>query len=126
MPTDHKPAVLFLRMSPQLRQALRHAADRAGVSLNAYAVQVLAAAAGDPAGFRADVDEAVPPAELKRDHRGYPTSPRDRDIHMAARNHFMTETEKMLGAAEMFRLAKQLDAEDPGHYVEWERSRKAG
>ncbi len=44
---------------------------------------------------------------------------------MAARNQFMTETERKLGAAEMFRLAKQYDAEDPGYYVEWQRARKA-
>jgi hypothetical protein len=113
-------------MSPQLRDGLHAAADAAGVSVNAFAVQVLATAVGDPARFRAAIDDAPKePAELKRDHRGYPTRPRDRDIHMAARNHFMTETEKLLGAAEMFRLAKQYDAEDPGYYVEWERSRKA-
>jgi hypothetical protein len=34
-------------MTPQLRDGLRDAADQAGTSLNAFAVQVLAAAAGD-------------------------------------------------------------------------------
>jgi hypothetical protein len=94
--------------------------------VNAFAVQVLATAVGDPSRFRASVDAAADaPAELERDHRGYPTGSRDRELHMAARNHFMTETERELGASEMFRLAKQHDAEDPGYYVEWQRSRKA-
>jgi hypothetical protein len=66
---------------------------------------VLATAVGDPARFRAAIDDAPKErAELKRDHRGFPTGSRDRAIHMEARNRFMTETEKELGAAEMFRL----------------------
>ena len=60
---DSRPAVVFLRMSPQLREGLREAADRAGCSLNAFAVQILATAAGDPARFRArsphEVEEIV-------------------------------------------------------------------
>ncbi len=39
-------AVLYLRMAPALRDALRAHADASGVSLNAFAVQALAAAAG--------------------------------------------------------------------------------
>jgi hypothetical protein len=124
MPGDHKPAVLFLRLSPQLRQALRHAADQAGVSLNAYAVQVLATAAGDPAAFRAP-STSRPRGPSERVDLGFPTGSRDRAIHTAARNQFMIETETRLGASEMFRLAKQYDAEDPGFYVEWQRSRRA-
>ncbi len=41
-----KPAVIYLRVAPQLREALRRAAETAGVSVNAYSVQVLAAALG--------------------------------------------------------------------------------
>jgi hypothetical protein len=86
---------------------------------------VLATAAGDPARFRSEVDTATEVVELKRDHRGFPTGSTDRAKHIAARNSFMLETERVLGAPEMFRLAKQYDAEDPGYYVEWERARKA-
>jgi predicted HicB family RNase H-like nuclease len=38
-------AVVYLRMAPALRDALRAQADASGVSLNAFAVQALAAAA---------------------------------------------------------------------------------
>jgi hypothetical protein len=46
------PAVLYLRISPALRDGLRAASDEAGLSLNAYATQVLAAAAGHKTAFR--------------------------------------------------------------------------
>jgi hypothetical protein len=39
-------AVVYLRMAPALRDALRNHAAESGVSLNAFAVQALAAAAG--------------------------------------------------------------------------------
>ena len=39
-------AVLYLRMAPALRDALRAHAQESGVSLNTFAVQALAAAAG--------------------------------------------------------------------------------
>ncbi len=42
-----------LRMAPQLHAALRASALDAGCSLNSFALQVLAAAAGDRAEFRA-------------------------------------------------------------------------
>jgi len=41
-----KPAVFYLRMAPQLRDALAARAVESGVSLNAWAVNALAAAAG--------------------------------------------------------------------------------
>jgi hypothetical protein len=47
MTDEPRPASLHLRMAPHLREALRDAARAAGCSLNAFAVQVLAAAAGD-------------------------------------------------------------------------------
>jgi hypothetical protein len=111
-------------MSPQLQESVRHAAEASLCSVNAFIVQILASAVGDPARFRASVERGVEsqPPELERDHRGYPIRPRDRDIHIAARNRFMTATEKELGAAEMFRLAKHHDANNPGHYVEWQRA----
>lgn len=44
--TQVKPAVLYLRMAPALRDALQARARESGVSLNAWAVNALAAAAG--------------------------------------------------------------------------------
>ncbi len=48
----NKPARLNLRMAPALKEGLQQAALAAGLSLNAYIVQVLAAAAGQRADFR--------------------------------------------------------------------------
>jgi hypothetical protein len=41
-----KPAVVYVRMAPALRDALRDHADACGLSLNAFAVHALAAASG--------------------------------------------------------------------------------
>ncbi len=127
MQTNQKPAVLFLRMSPQLRQALRLAADHAGCSLNAFAVQVLATAAGDPAAFRASVDEVREPAphELERDALGYPVEWKARTEHIGARSNFIGSMEGEVGSAEMVRLVKHYDAENPSYFVEWQRQRRA-
>ncbi len=60
-------AVVYLRMAPALRDALRSSATESGVSLNAFAVQALAAAAG-PA-FLRDVragGEPVTVADTRR------------------------------------------------------------
>lgn len=48
---QHAPARMNLRMAPALKEGLQEAALAAGVSLNAYIVQVLAAAAGQRANF---------------------------------------------------------------------------
>jgi uncharacterized protein (DUF1778 family) len=114
MANDHKPAVLFLRMSPQLRETLREAADHAGCSLNAFAVQVLATAAGDPARFRVEVDTAT-------DALGYPVRRKERSEHIGARTTFIGSMEAQFGSTEMVRLVKHYDAEDPGYFVEWLR-----
>ena len=44
-----RPAIVTLRMSRSLRDSLHSAAAAAGCSLNGYALQILAAAAGDHA-----------------------------------------------------------------------------
>src|SRR3954467_4056793 len=89
MRTHSRPAVVTLRMSRSLRDALHAAAAQDGCSLNAYALQVLAAAAGDPAGFRGDiVDVAQEPREVRRDERGVPLRSKDRQEHLVARQAF--------------------------------------
>jgi uncharacterized protein (DUF1778 family) len=60
-------AVLYLRMAPALRDALRASAAESGVSLNAFAVQALAAAAG-PA-FLRDVRAGGQPATVADQRR---------------------------------------------------------
>jgi hypothetical protein len=116
-------------MSPQLRDALRAAADEAGCSLNAFAVQVLAAAAGDPARFRQSADRdgagVTEPADLERDALGYPLRWNDRWNHSVARNAFIGDMTEKLGATEMVALVKQHDANDPEFFVEWLRLRDA-
>ena len=129
MARDPRPAVVFLRMSPQLRDGLRDAADDAGCSLNAFAVQVLAAAAGDPGRFRVsqsqEASEAPDVDELERDALGYPLRSRERWAHAGARSEFIGTMETELGAEEMVALVKRLDAENPGYFVEWYQLRKA-
>jgi hypothetical protein len=129
MARDPRPAVVFLRMSPQLREGLRNAADEAGCSLNAFAVQVLATAAGDPGRFRVssshDESETRDLKELERDALGYPLRWKERWAHSGARNEFIGTMGTELGTEEMVALVKRLDAEDPGYFVEWQRLRRA-
>ena len=132
MERNGKHAVVYLRMSPQLRDAVRAAADGAGCSLNAFAVQVLAAAAGDPARFRAGTapaSSAAPVEEsnvrvLARDHLGYPLDLRERFDHSAARGEFIAVMVREIGSSAMVALVRRLDAEDPAYFVEWERLRR--
>jgi hypothetical protein len=114
MPNNERAAVVHLRMSPQLRDALRRAALNAGCSMNAYAVQVLATAAGDPACFRANVDaphESPRPAQTWR--------------HKAARESFMFTMAEQIGFTAANALVKKYDAEDPGFYIPWWERRAA-
>jgi hypothetical protein len=129
MARDPRPAVLFLRMSPQLREGLRDTADDAGCSLNAFAVQVLAAAAGDPGHFRvpgSSAESEAPDAdELERDALGYPLRWKEPWAHSGARNEFIGTMGTELGTERMVALVKRLDAEVPGYFVEWHRLRMA-
>jgi hypothetical protein len=60
-------AVVYLRMSPALREALRQRAAEGGISLNAFAVQALAAAAGPD--FLRDVRVGGKAASVADDQR---------------------------------------------------------
>lgn len=90
--------------------------------MNAFAVQVLAAAAGDPARFRAPVPEPKEPdvRDLQRDALGYPLTWRERAEHMSARSAFM-DSVMSRPTDEWVALIRKYDAEDPGYYVEWHR-----
>jgi hypothetical protein len=115
-------------MSPQLRDGLRAAADDAGCSLNAFAVQVLATAAGDPGRFRksGSRDEAaVEVRDLERDALGFPLGWKERWQHSVARNEFMGAMGEQMPADEWVALVKEYDASDPGYFVEWQRLRRA-
>ncbi len=127
MSQDQRRGLVHIRMSPQLRDSVREAADASGSSVNAFVVQLLASAVGDPARFRAAVARTVDEEDVKldRDELGYPLRSRDRGIHIAARTAFIGAMEETLGAREMVRLVKQHDAEDPGYFVEWQRQRAA-
>ena len=125
MPRNPNAAVIAVRLAPQLKSALQVAAARAGCSLNAYAVQVLAAAAGDPARFR--VEEAEPTIDerreavraLRRNRGGYPDTIGERMRHRSARNAFV-EHFRLEGASELgMRWVRVLDVQRPWHYVEW-------
>jgi uncharacterized protein (DUF1778 family) len=60
-------AVVYLRMSPALHDALKEHAAQSGTSLNAYAVQALAAAAGPD--FLRDVRAGGAPATVNDQER---------------------------------------------------------
>ena len=127
MRTNHQAAVVYLRMTPQLRDALRAAADQAGTSLNAFAVQVLAAAAGDPARFRVGTEGSVRPGdvEIKRDERGFPLSEHEERKHRLARDEFLNAVTREQGSAVAHPLVRRLDVEDPGYFVRWKQERLA-
>jgi hypothetical protein len=118
-----KPAVIYLRMSPQLRDGLRQAANDAGCSLNAFAVNVLAAAAGDPARFRGSTSGGTGVHDLERDDQGYPLDWRARWEHRAARAEFLCVMERGRPSNEAVALVRRLDAENPWYFAEWRRLR---
>jgi hypothetical protein len=127
MQTGPRPAIVTLRMSRSLRDGLRSAAAAAGCSLNGYALQILAAAAGDPARFRrvaGTLDPADDLRDLERDERGFPVSPKARSLHIVARSTFL---EAMMAEADLVtvdRLVREHDLEDPAFFVEWYRRRE--
>src|SRR5262249_49795857 len=119
-------ATVTLRMSAQLRDGLKTAAAAAGCSLNAFAVQVLAAAAGQHTRFRGTVDtgptkdeRAQELREMPRDERGFPIDLRARQLHRSARSRWVEAMKKDSSYFEAERLAQTLDKEDPAVFVEW-------
>src|SRR4029079_9892789 len=91
-------AQVTLRMSPQLRDALRASALDAGCSLNAFAIQVLASAAGHRARFRGTAETGptaeetrVELRELRRNDQGFPLEHKARYEHLHARERYQNE-----------------------------------
>jgi HicB family len=124
MPARPRPAIVTLRMSTSLRDALHAAAAGEGCSLNSYALQILAAAAGDPARFRGDpVGLADEPSDAPRDERGFPLRPRDRTEHLLARRAFFDAMTAERGAVTAEQLVRRHEANDPAFFVEWARRR---
>jgi hypothetical protein len=117
-------------MSRSLRDALHSAAAAAGCSLNGYALQILAAAAGDPARFRSvAADTADEPRDrlrdLRRDERGFPLQSQARGQHLVARSAFFEAMAADTDAVTADRLVREHELEDPAFFVEWYRSREA-
>jgi hypothetical protein len=115
-------------MTRALRDALHAAADGEGCSLNAYALQILAAAAGDPARFRGagdTVESVEQPRDMPRDEQGFPLRRLARDEHREARRAFFETMAAERGAAAADRLVRERDVTDPAFFVEWARSQSA-
>jgi len=126
MQTRPRPAIVTLRMSRSLRDALHSAAAAAGCSLNGYALQILAAAAGDAARFRSvAADAADEPCDLVRDERGFPLKLEARGRHIVARAAFFEAMAAESDAVTADRLVRERELEDPAFFVEWYRSREA-
>ena len=119
-----RPAVVTRRMSRSLRDALHAAAAGAGCSLNGYALQILAAAAGDPARFRGiAVDAPDGPGDIERDARGFPLAWAARWEHGGARQEFFEAMAAETDACTAGELVRRHDREDPAFFVEWSRRR---
>jgi hypothetical protein len=127
MPRHPRPAVVTLRMSRELREALHVAASDAGCSLNSYAIQLLASAAGDPARFKKAERPKTVDSErqelqrLPRDERGYPIGMKDRIEHVAARTAFVEKVLDELEPGQSTMWIYDIDKEDPSLFVEWKR-----
>ena len=124
MDTRARPAIVTLRMSRSLRDSLHSAAAAAGCSLNGYALQILAAAAGDAARFRSAAADATDELrDLARDERGVPLQLKARGQHIVARSAFFEAMAAEFDAVTADRLVREHELEDPAFFVEWYRSR---
>jgi hypothetical protein len=123
---DQKPAKVTLRMTPQLHAALTTSALAAGCSLNAFAIQVLAAAAGHRARFRAvetgdttTEEKGVDLREMPRNSSGFPYERKARYAHLRARERWTNEMLKTQPIQGFIGERNRHDLEDPWFYVEW-------
>ncbi len=132
MARNKNTATVTLRMSGALRDGLRVAAAEAGCSLNAFAVQVLAAAAGQHTRFRGTMETGPTPderarelRELPRDERGFPLDLRARRYHRESRAAFVEQKCREMSYGDADRLARSIDKDDPAFFVEWVEAREA-
>ena len=121
-----------LRMSPQLHAALAASALDAGCSLNSFAIQVLAAAAGHRARFRAigqhestAEETRVELRELPRRTDGVPRERPHQYEHLVARDKWLKAQLAHMTSFDAMTARARHDREDPWFFVEWENSRKS-
>ncbi len=112
-------------MSPQLREGLRLAAADAGCSVNAFAVQLIAAAVGDPCHFRAPERPEPELRDLERDALGYPLESKANWQHAVARSEYIGVMGTKEESDDWIANVKRYDAEDPAFFVEWAQRRRA-
>src|SRR5258708_40309189 len=112
-------------MPPALGDGMRASAADAGGSLDAFVVQVPAAAAADPSRLRAPrADDQAAEPELERDALGYPLDRKARGEHIAARTDYIAAMCREMTDREVVVVVKKHDAEDPGYFLEWARLRR--
>jgi hypothetical protein len=126
-----KASQLTIRMSPQLHAALRDSAIAAGCSLNSFAIQVLASAAGHRARFRGTAETGPTPEEasvdlreLPRNDNGVPFDRKARSEHLTARQWWFNAQFEHMAPAAAVRLMHRHDREDPWFFVEWRAARR--
>ena len=120
-------ARVVLRMSPQLRDALRASALEAGCSLNQSAVQVLASAAGHRARFRGTAETGATREEagvelrgLRRNDQGFPLERKARSEHAHARERYLNELAREMSFGKAAGIVRRIDETEPWFYVERE------
>jgi hypothetical protein len=116
-------------MSPQLRAALQASAAEAGCSLNSFAIQVLASAAGHRARFRGTAESgptreeaSVDLRELSRNGSGFPYERKARYEHLRARQAWLNAQLEHMDYGAAGALMGRHDREDPWFFVEWRNS----
>jgi hypothetical protein len=126
MAREQRPAVITLRLSRALRDALHAEAAATGCSLNAFAVQVLAASAGQRARFRGTADTGPTPEEDRSDLRelerrpgGAPEDWKERRRHILAEQDFVKAATAAVGARGANELVRMIERHRPWHFVEW-------
>ena len=114
-------------MSPQLRDALRASALDAGCSLNQFAIQVLASAAGHRARFRGTAETGptreeagVELRELRRNDQGFPLERKARSEHAHARERYLNELAREMSFGKAAGIVRRIDETEPWFYVERE------
>jgi hypothetical protein len=128
MTRDLRPANVTLRMSRELRDGLHVAANEAGCSLNSFAVQILAAAAGDPAKFhraRPKGPREINPDDIERDKQGWPLSHKLRWEHGAARQAYIRHLGEKMGSAEGGKIIRKIETDDPALFMRWYAEQKS-
>ena len=120
-------ARVVLRMSPQLRDALRASALEAGCSLNQFAIQVLASAAGHRARFRGTAETGptreeagVELRELRRNDQGFPLERKARIEHAYARDRYNNALLREMTIGKAAGIIRRIDETEPWFYVERE------